>query len=157
MSRRKGLDAKEEGKAPDSKSFLEAVPFLGGLVRGLSKTGPFKKRFGEVDRQIGDNLRKGWKKEPAFEVRISARPIIEEAKKEGAGEFIGDDCKFEMRGDKLFLTAKVPQEEVHIELKGETLKLQAEKWKKMIELPGRFSKLASIRNENGILVLELAK
>ncbi|MBI3052199.1 hypothetical protein HYY74_07150 [Candidatus Woesearchaeota archaeon] len=156
MSRRKGLDAKEEEKAPHSKSFLEAVPFLGGLVRGLSKTGPFKKRFGEVDRQIGDNLRKGEKKEPAFEVRISARPIIEEATK-GAGEFIGDDCKFEMRGDKLLLTAKVPQKEVHIELKGKTLKLQAEKWKKMIELPGRFSKLASIRNENGFLVLELAK
>ena len=133
------------------------MPFLGGLVKELSKTEAFKRRFEEVDEQIEENLRKGGKKELTFEANVSVRPIIEEAKKEGAEVFIGKDYLFEGKGGKLLLAAKVPQKEIQIELKGKTIRLQAKEWKKIIELPGKFSKLTNIRYKNGILMLELKK
>ncbi len=81
MTKRKGEEIKEEKeKKGFSKSFLEGVPFLGGLVKELSKTQPFKKRFEDVDKQIGDNLRKGGEKELVFESNVSVRPIIEEVR-----------------------------------------------------------------------------
>ena len=144
-------------KEKKGKSFFGGVPFFGRFVKGLSKTEPFKKRFEEVDKQIEENLRKGEKRQLTFEADISVRPIIEEAKKEGAEKFIGDDCIFRKKGDKLLLAVKVPQKEVQIELKGKTVKLQAKKWKKIIELPDKFSKITNIRHKDSVLMLELTK
>src|SRR3989338_7449012 len=147
----------KDGEKGFAKSFLEGMPLLGGLVKELSKTAPFKKRLEEVDERIEENLRKGQKKAWSFEANISVRPIIEEAKKEGGEVFIGQDYLTDMRGDKLVLAAKAPQEEVQIELKGKTVKLQAKDWKKIIDLPDKFSKVTNIRYKNGVLMLELAK
>src|SRR3989338_2520570 len=147
---------KDRGKG-FAKSFLEGIPLLGGLVKELSKTDLFKKKLEEVDERIEENLRKGHKKNWGFEANISVRPIIEEAKKEGGKMFIGEDYLTGMRDDKLILAAKAPQEEVQIELRGKTVKLQAKDWKKIIDLPDKFSKVTNIRYKNGVLMLELAK
>lgn len=145
------------GEKGFAKSFLEGLPLLGGLVKELSKTEVFKKRFEEVDERIEENLRKGQKKAWGFEANISVRPIIEDAKKEGGELFIGKDYLTGLKGNKLLLAVKVPQEEINIELEGKTVKLQAKDWKKVIDLPDKFSKVIDIKYKNGILRIELGK
>ena len=134
----------KDGEKGFAKSFLEGIPLLGGLAKELSKTEVFKKKFEEVDKQIEENLRGGEKKKWGFEANISVRPIIEEAKKESQEVFIGEDYLTRVKGDKLVLAAKVPQEEVKIQLKGKTVKLQAKDWKKMIDLSDKFSKVTKM-------------
>ena len=140
-----------------AKSFLEGLPLLGDLVKELSKTETFKKKFEDVDKQIEENLRKGEKKRWGFEANVSVRPIIEDAKREGGELFIGNDYLCGMKGDKLILAVKTPLEEVKLELKGKTLKLRAKDWKKLIDLPDKFSRITDIKYKNGVLMLELVK
>ncbi len=147
----------KDGEKGFATRFLEGVPLLSGLVKELSKTGTFKKRLEEADEQVEENLRRGDKKILSFETDISVRPIIEETKKEGGEVFIGNEYLTGRMGNKLLLAVKVPQEEIQMELKDKTLRLQAKKWKKVVHLPARFSKVVNIKYEKGILMVELAK
>ena len=147
---------KDRGKG-FAKSFLEGIPLLGGLVKELSKTDLFKKKLEEVDETHFYIICNSYSFNKISTWKTLKSLIIEEAKKEGGKMFIGEDYLTGMRDDKLILAAKAPQEEVQIELKGKTVKLQAKDWKKIIDLPDKFSKVTNIRYKNGVLMLELAK
>ena len=151
-------DNKEEPKIVES--FLKSIPLFGDFFKELGKTEVFKKRFGEANKQIQENLQKGEKKGWGFQAHISTRPIIREPlvkKKEEAEFFYGKDYWYAKKENMLALAVKVPGEKVQIKLEDNRLILKDKDWGKIINLPDKYRTIRKKQCKKNILALKLTK
>jgi len=144
------------------ESFLKGIPLFGDFFKELGKTEVFKKRFGEVNQQIQENLQKGEKKGWDVQAHISTRPIIreplvKEKKEEEAKVFYGKDYQYVKKRNMLALIVKVPREKVQIKLEGNKLILKDKNWEKIINLPDKYRNIKEKKYKKNILALKLIK
>ena len=153
-------ETKEEPKIVES--FLKSTPLFGDFFKELGKTEVFKKRFGEANKQIQENLQKGRKKRWGFEAHISTRPIIKEPlvkkkKEDGSEVFYDKDYWYAKKENILALAVKVPGKNVQIKLEDNKLILKDKDWEKIINLPDKYRTIRKKQQKKNILALKLTK
>lgn len=147
------------------------IPGLGGIIKALEQSSPeFRRRIADTDAEIRHRIDVGWSKEPVIDYHISTRPLgrgrrpaasrAESVRMPAAGPTREPIVDVLEGKEGITVIAELPgvsEEDLKINLDGESLEIIAGQFCKKISLPSPVKSIAERSYKNGILQLKLER
>ena len=148
------------------------IPGLGGIIKALEKSSPeFRNRIADTDAEIKHRIDVGWSSKPVVDYHISTRPLSSGPRRKTAPREIS--VKMPEKGpirdpivdvldgkDYITVIAELPgitEEDLTVQLKGESLEINAGKFNKTVSLPCTPKSIMEKTYKNGILQLKIER
>jgi HSP20 family protein len=148
------------------------IPGLGGIIKALEKSSPeFRNRIADTDAEIKHRIDVGWSSKPVVDYHVSTRPLSSGPRKKTAPREV--NVKMPEKGpvrepivdvldgkDYITVIAELPgitEEDLTVQLKGESLEINAGKFNKTVGLPCASKSILEKTYKNGILQLKIER
>ena len=148
------------------------IPGLGGIIKALEKSSPeFRNRIADTDAEIKHRIDVGWSSKPVVDYHISTRPLSSGPRRKTAPREV--NVRMPEKGpirepivdvldgkDYITVIAELPgitEEDLTVQLKGESLEINAGKLNKTVSLPCAPKSIMEKTYKNGILQLKIER
>ena len=148
------------------------IPGLGGIIKALEKSSPeFRNRIADTDAEIKHRIDVGWSSKPVVDYHISTRPLSSGPRRKTAPREV--NVRMPEKGpirepivdvldgkDYITVIAELPgitEEDLIVQLKGESLEINAGKFNKTVVLPYAPKSIMEKTYKNGILQLKIER
>ncbi|MCX6673650.1 MAG: Hsp20/alpha crystallin family protein [Methanothrix sp.] len=145
------------------------IPGLGGIIKSLEESSPeFRQRIADTDAEIKHRIDVGWSSKPVVDYHVSTRPLGHGARRAAPRTESVEMPKSAphrqpivdvMEGkDGITIIAELPgvsEEDLLMNLEGETLEITAGQFSKKIAMPRPAKSIIEKSFKNGILHLKL--
>jgi HSP20 family protein len=148
------------------------IPGLGGIIKALEKSSPeFRNKIADTDAEIKHRIDVGWSSKPVVDYHISTRPLSSGPRRKTAPREV--NVRMPEKGpvrepivdvldgkDYITVIAELPgitEEDLKVQLKGESLELNAGLFSKTVALPCSPKSIMEKTYKNGILQLKIER
>ena len=148
------------------------IPGLGGIIKALEASSPeFRRRIADTDSEIKHRIDVGWSSKPVVDYHFSTRPLRHGSGRTAPRKDRAESVRMPAAPDRepivdilegkdgLTVIAELPgvsEEELKINLAGESLEIDAGSFNKKVSLPYATKGIKEKSYKNGILQIKLS-